>query len=114
MNKRAEELGCKNTHIVTSNGLHKEDHYTCARDMALIAREAYKYPELIEYMSKMNYHFEKSKKQPDDFWLLNTNDFLTEQIYYEGVIAGPRDSGHLCETGQSEPDLRDHEGRTTL
>lgn len=88
MNKRAEELGCKNTHFVTSNGLHKEDHYTCARDMALIAREAYKYPELIEYMSKMNYHFEKSKKQPDDFWLLNTNDFLTEQIYYEGVIGG--------------------------
>ena len=36
MNKRAEELGCKNTHFVTSNGLHKEDHYTCARDMALI------------------------------------------------------------------------------
>ena len=88
MNKRAEELGCRNTHFVTSNGLHKSDHYTCARDMALISREVCKHPELVEYMSKMNYHFEKSQNQPDDFWLLNTNDFLTGEINYEGVIGG--------------------------
>ena len=88
MNERAVELGCKNTHFVTSNGLHKSDHYTCAHDMALIAKEVFKYPDLVNYMSQMNYHFEKTDTQPDDFWVLNTNDFLTGEIHCEDVIGG--------------------------
>jgi len=40
MNQRARELGCKNTHFVTTNGLHDPDHYTTAWDLYLIAREA--------------------------------------------------------------------------
>lgn len=88
MNERAKQLGCENTHFVTLNGLHNEDHYTCAYDMALIAREAYKHPDLIKYMSIANYHFEASENQPDDFWIGNTNDFLTGEITCEDVIAG--------------------------
>lgn len=42
MNRKAQELGCTNTHFVNPHGLHDEDHYTCALDMARIAREAYK------------------------------------------------------------------------
>ena len=38
MNRRAMELGCTHTHFVTTNGLHSEDHYTSAHDLALIAR----------------------------------------------------------------------------
>ena len=37
MNERAQELGCKNSHWVNVNGLHDENHYTTAYDMALIA-----------------------------------------------------------------------------
>lgn len=40
MNKRAKELGCKNTHFTNPNGLHNDKHYTSAYDMALISREA--------------------------------------------------------------------------
>ena len=40
MNKKAEELGCKHTHFVTPNGLHDDDHYTTAYDMALIMKAA--------------------------------------------------------------------------
>lgn len=42
MNKRASELGCKNTHFSNPNGLHSDDHYTTAYDMALISKEALK------------------------------------------------------------------------
>ena len=38
MNQRAAELGCQNTHFVNANGLHADDHYTSAYDLALIAR----------------------------------------------------------------------------
>ena len=88
MNQRAAELGCKNTNFVTTNGLHDSNHYSCAYDMALIAREIYKHPDLVEYMSQMNYHFEASANQPDDFWILNTNDFLTGEIPCDDIVGG--------------------------
>lgn len=40
MNRRAQELGCENTHFTNSSGLHNVDHYTTAWDMSLIARQA--------------------------------------------------------------------------
>lgn len=42
MNQRAEELGCIGTHFVNPNGLFDETHYTTARDLAIITREAMK------------------------------------------------------------------------
>ncbi len=42
MNRRAEELGCENTHFVNSHGLYDAEHYTTARELAVIAREAMK------------------------------------------------------------------------
>lgn len=41
MNQKASELGCVNTHFANPHGLYQDDHYTCARDMALIAKAAY-------------------------------------------------------------------------
>ena len=38
MNKTAKELGCKNSNFITPNGIHDENHYTTAYDMALIAK----------------------------------------------------------------------------
>ena len=54
----------------------------------MIAREIYKHPDLVEYMSQMNYHFEPSANQPDDFWILNTNDFLTGEIPCDDIVGG--------------------------
>ena len=38
MNKRAEELGCLNSHFANPNGLPDENHYTTAYDLAMIGR----------------------------------------------------------------------------
>src|SRR5699024_1064515 len=40
MNARASELGCTGTHFANTHGLPDDNHYTTARDMALIYREA--------------------------------------------------------------------------
>jgi D-alanyl-D-alanine carboxypeptidase len=40
MNVEAGWMGCKNTHFVTPNGLYAPGHYSCANDLALIARYA--------------------------------------------------------------------------
>ncbi len=48
MNSRAAELGLTGTHFVNTNGLHDEDHYTTARDVAILAMEVRKHPRLRE------------------------------------------------------------------
>ena len=42
MNSRAGEIGMKNTHFVTPSGLDDDDHYSTARDLALLMAEALK------------------------------------------------------------------------
>lgn len=41
MNARAKECGAENSHFVNPHGLHDDDHYTTAYDLALITAEAY-------------------------------------------------------------------------
>lgn len=50
MNKKAKEIGAKDTNFVTPNGLHDENHYSTPYDIALITKEAMKYPEIVEVM----------------------------------------------------------------
>ena len=38
MNDKAQQLGLQNTHFVNATGLHDDDHYSCARDMAVIGQ----------------------------------------------------------------------------
>lgn len=42
MNKKAKELGLKDTHFVNSTGLHHDQHYTTVHDMAIITKTALK------------------------------------------------------------------------
>ena len=44
MNRKAEELGCTGTHFANPHGLHDDEHYTTARDMAKITAAAMQYP----------------------------------------------------------------------
>lgn len=108
MNERALQLGCENTHFVTINGLHDPAHYTTAYDMALIAREMYRYPDLIEYMSQSNYHIEPTDTQPDDIWMGNTDKFLTGEIPYDHVVAGK--TGYTDESRQTLVTFAKHDG----
>jgi len=53
MNKRAKEIGAKNTNFTNPHGLHSEDHYSTAYDLAIITREALK-NEIFREISKTN------------------------------------------------------------
>lgn len=51
MNEKAVQLGAKDSHFVTPNGLHDPNHYTTAYDMAMITRGAMKHPEIMTAMN---------------------------------------------------------------
>ncbi|WP_459500900.1 D-alanyl-D-alanine carboxypeptidase family protein [Bacillus sp. C1] len=51
MNEKAKQLGVKESHFITPNGLHDPNHYTTAYDMAMITRGIQKYPEILQAMN---------------------------------------------------------------
>ena len=55
MNQRAQELGCTGTHFMNAHGLHHDEHYTTARDMAKIAAKAMEYPIFEEIFTTTEY-----------------------------------------------------------
>lgn len=55
MNAKAKELGLKDTHFVTPNGLHDPHHYTSPYDMSIIAKADMKYPDIFKAMQATTY-----------------------------------------------------------
>ena len=80
MNKKAKDLGLKNTNFVNSCGLDVDNHYSSAYDMAVIAKELVKYKKVLEYTG--TYEDYLRKNTPNSFWLVNTNKLVR---YYSGV-----------------------------
>ncbi len=82
MNKKAAQLGMKNTVFVTPSGLDDENHYSTAYDMALLGCYALKNPEFIEVCSsdsaKLCYG-----KEPYSRYLNNHNKLLKS---FDGAI----------------------------
>jgi len=88
MNDRAKELGCKNTNFMNANGLHDDNHYTTAYDLALIARAFFSNDYLANIANTPRVHFEPTATQPDDFYLNNKNKLVSGEIKYEYYIGG--------------------------
>ena len=88
MNAKVKSLGLNDTHFTNPNGLHNEDHYTSAYDLAIIAREFFKNDELRIIGNTPNHHFEATSTQPDDFYVRNKHQLINKDTYYEGVIGG--------------------------
>lgn len=80
MNNKAQELGLENTHFANPHGLDNEDHYSTARDMALMAQELLKYEDILNFTSI--YEDYLTKPDGSQVWLVNTNRLVR---FYEGV-----------------------------
>ena len=87
MNARAEELGLTETHFTNPHGLHHEDHYTTAYDLAHMTRLALAYGE-IERITDTE---EAVIPWPDKEWdrqLTNRNQLLRMWPAADGVKTG--------------------------
>lgn len=91
MNARAAELGCVNSHFVNASGLPDDDHYTCAYDLALIAR-AFFSSELLSKMACTPYYtIYPSDRQPDEIPMASHNQLIMGNRYgrryvYEDLV----------------------------
>ena len=88
MNERAAELGCTNSHFANANGLHDDDHYTTAYDLALIAKAFFENETCRTIGNCASYEFEATETQPDEFTLTNKHELITGETSYSGIIGG--------------------------
>lgn len=89
MNKKAAEIGAVNSHFVNPNGLHDNDHYTTAYDLALIAQYAFQNSTFRELVKTTSYVIPPTnKKDTAREYIRNGNKFLTgnssDRINYRG------------------------------
>ncbi len=90
MTERAKELGCKNTNFTNANGLHDDNHYTTAYDMALIAKELLKFDLFKEIATTTYYEIEPTNIQSEKRYLHMQNKMVmpATKYYYEYCIGG--------------------------
>ena len=89
MNARCQELGGENSNFVNTNGLHDPNHYTCARDMALIGRELFKHPEFFQIVQTLNYTIPASETTEEHVFQQKHKMLIPGgQNYYEYAIGG--------------------------
>lgn len=72
MNKKVRELGLKNTHFMNTSGLHDENHYTTAEDMAVILEYCLQNELCREVISTPTYVTSKTEQHPDGIALSDT------------------------------------------
>ena len=75
MNEKAKELGMENTHFMNTNGL--DDHYSSARDVAIMSRELMKHETIFNYTSIW-----MDTLRGGEFQLANTNKLIR---FYDGA-----------------------------
>lgn len=80
MNEKAKELGLTNTHFANPHGLDNENHYSSARDMAMLAQELLKHKDILKFTSI--YEDYLTKPDGSQIWLVNTNRLVR---FYDGV-----------------------------
>ncbi len=106
MNDKAKALGCTGTHFTNPTGLHSDNHYSTARDMAIMAKYAMQNPVFASLVKNYAVQLGQTNKH-SDLWQYSTNKMLlTSSPYYYapvvGIKTGSTDEAGRCVISQAE------------
>lgn len=112
LNRKAKQIGCKDTYFITPNGLDAEDengkHHTTAKDLALIMRYAVKNETFLHIAQTRDYTFSEITGKRT-FSVHNANVFLDMR---DGVLAGK--TGYTSQAGYCYVCAWEKEGKTFI
>jgi D-alanyl-D-alanine carboxypeptidase (penicillin-binding protein 5/6) len=94
MTQRVRELGGTSSNFINPNGLPAAGQYSTARDMARVARMAYRNPTLRQIMGTKNYNFRFSNGKVVP--LRNTNRLLRTYSFCNGMKTGYTNAAGHC------------------
>lgn len=115
MNTKASELGCLNTNFINANGIHNENHYSTAYDLAIIARYAINNQTFRDIVGSKSYTLPATNKWlQNNRYFANTNELLNrdtrdavDNYYYEycnGIKTGFTNSAKECIVASAKKD----------
>lgn len=109
MNTKAQELGMTNTHFVNACGVHNDDHYTTASDLAKLAKYCMQNETFRNIVKQPSYHIAPTNKYALDRNLPSTNLFLSTSrspdYLYEpctGIKTGTTEKAGHCLVASAE------------
>lgn len=94
MNHNAETLGMRNSHFVNATGLPDDDHYSSARDLAILTQRLIKeFPDYYSYYSELEFTYQPPGEKP--ITQHNRNQLLRRDKSVDGVKTGyTKDAGY--------------------
>ena len=107
MNERAKNLGMTGTHFIDCCGLtDSDDHYTTAKDVAIMSKELVsKYPQIHNYSTIwMENITHTTQKGTSEFCLSNTNKLLKQYEYCTGLKTGSTSKAKYCLSATANKD----------
>ncbi len=98
MNEKATALGLENTKFMNSSGLHDDNHYSSAKDMAIIAQTLIQVggEDLLAVSSTYEDYIREDSEEK--FWLVNTNKLLRQYEGVDGLKTGYTSQAMSCIT----------------
>ncbi len=101
MNETAKELGCVDSNFINPNGIHSEDHYTSAHDMARIASAYFQNEFNCKISSTPNYTIPQSPTQPSDSMYIRSKNKLFPYGAYEYEFLVGSKTGYTDQSRQT-------------
>lgn len=99
MNQKAEKLGLENTHFCNATGLHADDHYSTAKDIADLLRYALKNDTFREIIESPYHSTPGTNVHPDGITFYSTMfKNLSDTTVIDGQIMGGK-TGFTSEAG---------------
>lgn len=108
MNEKAAALGCTGTHYGNVHGLHDENTYTTARDIARMTEAALENETFREMFETARYTMSPTNKRSEEWTIVTTNNMMNERNtkYYDKRVTGGKtgatDQGGRCLTLTAE------------
>lgn len=102
MNKRAKELGMKNTTFKNCNGLPAEGHVSTARDIAIMSQELLRHPTILKYSRTYMETISEGRKEPIE--LVNHNKLVRFFEGCDGLKTGFTNEAKYCISATAKRD----------
>ncbi len=96
MNEKAKSLGMENTNFVNATGLPNKDHYTSARDVAIMSKELLKHNKIHDWLTIYMDEMKVGKKKDKVASLVNTNYLINNYEGATGIKTGSTNEAGFC------------------
>ena len=113
MNSTAQMYGCTNTHFMNPRGYHDDNHYSTARDLAIISREALQNDLFCEIAASVTWSIPKTNMQrartitTKSKYMIPATEESPNKYYYPyaiGIKTGSHSQSGYCFAGAADKD----------